>query len=692
MSALVPLPASKLAGALEGDEEVSSSEARARHMLSDSDWRLRTGAAEAIGRRGAMAAALAPALVPLLADPVAVVRTTAERALEQMGTRAAPAVADAVCGDAGFQRGHCERLLLNMTGGDSFHAAHLLEAASARQVDVSSYGSRNAALELSTKGSKKGSGNGAAGHPSSDIKGKVDDVSLPLVSQKPVVSPEERLASPTQVSSREISCQNRPASVSLWLGKSSLPRTSVNSQLSCVDSFLPSYRARYVPMVPSSPVSSHGSMRKPPRKSRARQNLRISLPFSPQGASHRSATNATLHTSPVIPCIVVDDHLSLKLQALAPPRNIEIGACLENVVAELDDTDQGQTVLESAAGLRAGTFREHTALARVEFVEAACLGRVQESDSYVRELETPGRLDSFCVAACEDLRSQSGDVRAAAKKSLLTLSGNHTQRDRQSTKSEADGGSENIARELDRIRAHVSPVLDDPNSEVRKVASEVLVFFESLAGGSHARCANLAVDCRAALLEDTVEEVRLRAVEELGSLGRITSERAGDLAGRLADSSEAVRRAAVHAFQLLDETGAFAVPRIQELLAHPLQTVRRAAFGALEALGEPAEPGKTQRYVSMLQDTSAVVRCNAIETLAERCAGDDGATLVVDRLAELHIDQHWAVRLAVASGLDSFGVEACERHTKELNVLRLDSDWRVRRAATRACGREHGRG
>eukprot|EP00933_Yihiella_yeosuensis_P030201 TRINITY_DN23857_c0_g1_i1.p1 TRINITY_DN23857_c0_g1~~TRINITY_DN23857_c0_g1_i1.p1 ORF type:complete len:832 (+),score=233.29 TRINITY_DN23857_c0_g1_i1:111-2606(+) len=190
----------------------------------------------------------------------------------------------------------------------------------------------------------------------------------------------------------------------------------------------------------------------------------------------------------------------------------------------------------------------------------------------------------------------------------------------------------------------------------------------------------------AGLLEDPDAEIRCSAAQTLGRIGAVAAPHAEALARLLEDEAEPVRRAVAEALPALHGCGlaSAAVPIAVGFLTHKQQSVRRAANYVLEHFGALAKPFATIRNLTMLEDDCATLRCRGVEELAKIHKNEGLSDELVKAVADLRIDTHWAVRLAVAKFLISIGELAAQHHRAELEQLALDSDWRVRRAIAEA--------
>lgn len=355
------------------------------------------------------------------------------------------------------------------------------------------------------------------------------------------------------------------------------------------------------------------------------------------------------------------DDADVRIQIAAATALGKLGPCAgQHAGAVAAKLSEPSATVRQAAAQALGLLRAVCAAAQL----AACLG---DADGRVRK-EAEGALvllgpTAAAEAVASKLKSSDGAVRSVAQKTLVAM---------------RDGEGEQIAN-MNVIISFVKPVLVDPDPDIRRSASEALVRL-----GATECDRPLAAECSAARLQDRRDVVRLAAAQELGALGAYATPHALALAECVGDESEEVRSTAATALNTLGVRGASAVPVLKDLLRNNRKEVRYMASKSMNTLGPEADVHVVERSVALLGDDSAAVRCRAVEALAD--LGEEGLVEAgqMAKVAALKIDPFWYVRRAVATAFAKFGNVAVQEHNRDLDVLILDSDWRVRQAANSA--------
>eukprot|EP00930_Biecheleria_cincta_P074963 TRINITY_DN62164_c0_g1_i2.p1 TRINITY_DN62164_c0_g1~~TRINITY_DN62164_c0_g1_i2.p1 ORF type:complete len:684 (+),score=176.57 TRINITY_DN62164_c0_g1_i2:27-2078(+) len=325
------------------------------------------------------------------------------------------------------------------------------------------------------------------------------------------------------------------------------------------------------------------------------------------------------------------------------------------------------------------------------------------------------------LQAVQDLEALGPDELLARAPELLDWLRNSCA----STKGVGDHISVSMAGLLGRLGALAGPEhvlalvqqLASDHARLRQAAARALGQLLPKIAGADATVQHAAVQGVARLLEDGDAEVRRTAAQALSAFG---PEAAGAAAAaHLRSGDSAVRRMAQRALlemKLVEEEQGHASPgqhhqRLLQVLEPHLEPILRAAPGEEEpetqaaaasvleklrswgmvaapmAQTTPAASSSSEEAASVPQllaylcHEDASVRLKAVEDLTTADMADSGVLRAEDlaALAALHIDPHWAVRLALAEGLGRL-----RRPASKLVLLCADDDWRVRRAAKAA--------
>jgi len=273
---------------------------------------------------------------------------------------------------------------------------------------------------------------------------------------------------------------------------------------------------------------------------------------------------------------------------------------------------------------------------------------------------------------------------------------------------------------------HVLPILDVALADARQAAAELLGRLcattaemadcsaqrlairlrddaSSVRGAAAASLGQMGPHGAAAaagFLCDVEEDVRLRAVEVLGTLGTAALPHVAEIAKLLDDDDADVRQTAAATladlgwtdprFVTMDEEDVEVVPLTVWELAGRLgsgdTTAQRAALRAFWELGHGKALPHLADFARCLKDDDAKVRVAAVQLLGRAgtaCGGVHAAALA----GRLAADKEADVRSAAAEALGNMGCEVAAPHADTLADRLSDLDWHVREAVVIALGR-----
>eukprot|EP00928_Gymnodinium_smaydae_P053749 TRINITY_DN37675_c0_g1_i1.p1 TRINITY_DN37675_c0_g1~~TRINITY_DN37675_c0_g1_i1.p1 ORF type:complete len:631 (-),score=150.59 TRINITY_DN37675_c0_g1_i1:85-1977(-) len=326
---------------------------------------------------------------------------------------------------------------------------------------------------------------------------------------------------------------------------------------------------------------------------------------------------------------------------------------------------------------------------------------------------TPRRRDAAAAALAVLLSDESDDVRVAAQNALVALGAGAVPHVLPCLAAESKE-SRCAAAELLIKLASAYPVAASAAAEpLAACLSDDAGSVRSAAAAALSKLGPPGAEVAAKRLQDGDDDVRLRSVDILATIGEGAAAHAVELAQLLEDEDPELRRASAEA---LGELGSAAVTPYAQMLAARLrdedEDVCAAAAAALGRLGTAAAPFASELAACMgnereqVHDLAVAALGRAGEVAAPRiaaCLGDQrpevraaaaralgdvgaGGAAHAAELAERLRDSCVTVRLAAVEALREMGADACAPHAHALVLCLEDGDARVRRVAARSLG------
>ncbi|MFY0562690.1 HEAT repeat domain-containing protein [Archangium lansingense] len=186
-------------------------------------------------------------------------------------------------------------------------------------------------------------------------------------------------------------------------------------------------------------------------------------------------------------------------------------------------------------------------------------------------------------------------------------------------------------------------------------------------------------------LDDTEEEVLLKALEALGGMGAVASDQAPRLVDLLRDPRGQVVSTAGKALEAMGAAASTQAPRLVELLREGNLSATASQFVAVDVLGKMGGAANSQlpALANLLRDPNGLTWMFAMKTLGRMGAVASSQVPAITPFLQ-HPDAH--IRAEAAEALGSIG-GAAGIQIPGLTVLLRDKDVRVQMAAVGALAR-----